>query len=242
MARRRRTRRSGNSKRGRRATSHLTLGATVPGSGIVVEHGSGLLNFSIANGSNSGNLDLNLQALSVGIPRFAQLMEAYQLFRFRRFVMKFPPQIPQLASELWSAAYTQGDATIGGTITTASLLSCPASFFTSGVCTIPQLLRLGPEQLLTEGQSRWYRTQISAAVETWEEQQGTVFVALSVNATANRDIFAHVEYDLELCSQVAPPLIPSAREPHLTPSYIDFMYSKIMERHSQVLSLPIVRT
>ncbi len=229
MVRRRNNTRNTRNRRGRRNQMN-----TVSISGVnvrndrVVEHGSGLIELDVPMGSTSAAVPLSLSNLSTFIPRFAQLMEAYQFFRFRSLSFRIPPP-HRVGSDqgCWTVGYIQGQPTTSATMTNFAVASYPAAIVgTSGLNTVSNL-RIGPKILLADSQSKWYRSQPSAAVETWEEQQGVIAVVM--NAAADEiQFFMQVEYDLELASPIPPTQIPLV--PGFSSSALDFVATEVVKR------------
>lgn len=196
----------------------------------VIENGCGLFSFAIANPDTGGALALNLSTLSSNIPRFAELMESYQFYRFKKIQIKMLPQsinADSAGTVTLALSYSPGDPTGSSSQTTASTLSFPNSIFMNSKITMPQILSLNTSILLRDGQSKWYRTQPSAAVESWEENQGEFLFNLSAAATGTQTFYGHMFYVLELAAQVAPNNIPM--EPPITDHFVSFI-SKRLEK------------
>lgn len=228
--------RGGNRRNGSTSSNRRMANLSGNASGAVkdwdIERGCGLINFNFGVSDISNIIPLNLDALSTTIPRFAEFMEAYQLFRFRKIQIRINPFILGASNGTanpdvtFAVAYSPGNPTIAVPQTTAATLSYSSSLLMNGHYSIPQILTLNRSVLLRDAQSKWYRTQPSAAVETWEENQGEILFNVSLsNDTNTQNVFGHMFYELELAGQIAPSNIPM--EPPITEHFVKFMSAKL---------------
>jgi hypothetical protein len=223
-------RRKTNKKRNKNKSGSMSLAGTNPSSRTIVrENGTGLLIFGIANTQSSTALAVAPQSFSTDIPRFAELMEAYQLFRFTSMKLKILPQDfgAAFTGDYWTLAYSQGEPTATSTLAPATIAVFPCSVTMSNTMTVPQTLNVNRPQLITDGPNKWYRTQPNASVESWEEQQGELIWAVSGLVSTTQQLIVQLQYSIELTAPIAPTMIP---KPPLSSACLDFICTEVSKR------------
>lgn len=235
MPRRNKNRQNKSSRRGGQAVSAFS---TSNGSEITRVCGSGLLTFSTAVGDTAAANAVSPDGFQTLITRFADLMEAYQLFRFTSLKLRcYNPDTIHITA----LGYSNGDLSVVQASTiprdVAQLQASvvfPGRNSTSNTFpnTSPQLLTIGRGLLCRDAPNKWWRTQPGTAVEVWEEQQGEL--VYSVNVASVSSMTVHCFYTVEFTSPVAPALIP--KEPPLTPAFIAFVAKKVLDQQVKMLT------
>lgn len=233
MPRRRRNGRNNRSRNnGRNGENHrMTLRPFTAGSSgndrtTIVGKGTMLFNFAM--GSNLATIPLSLNSL--GNDRFNQMQEIYQLFRFVRLRMRVVPynltgfSLGSGLAQLFVLCFVQGIPSSGPASVSAGMQLNNSITFNPERSIISEL-NLGRAALLADTPSKWYRTQPSATVEAWEEQQGTLYLVAGSNASASADYYIQFEYELELTSTVLTTMVPQL--PPFSHASINYILEKV---------------
>ncbi len=160
------------------------------------------------NTSSSGIGSISITPSSLGGQRGGEFVEAWQLFRFVDMrILVHPHQ--STAAGFYGMGFVAGNATAptaNGQIMSVNK-SCMA---TSNIATIagttkPTSLVLNRQDLLADAPNKWWRTQASASIETWEEVQGNLF---SFTPDASGVLTYEFWSIIEFSSPVAPSMVP----------------------------------
>ncbi len=209
MPRRRPQRRS---RRYANSTPSMSPGTAGPtGTTMVTIRGKANLLFDFVAGQTISVTQLSLIGLANA--RFNELAEAYQMFRFTDISVCLIPYVPtgMPATNLVSFAYTPGQATAPTSYLDAYQLNDSMVVNWTGAASAGKrfILRVPRNVLITQNASKWYRTQPSASLESWEENQGTFFLNLQNAATGTFTIYTQMSYTLQLAGSVTSSMIPA---------------------------------
>jgi len=140
--------------------------------------------------------------------RLVQACEMYQLYRFVSLrVTMFP--LNGATEGMGALGYVGGQVTAPTTLLQISefkpsMLYCFGNQTQTGMVS-PKTLHVSRRVLLTEAPNKWWRTQASASLEAWEENQGTFYGFLP--GTTQSQTY-HVSYSVEFCSPVPAGVVP----------------------------------
>jgi hypothetical protein len=182
------------------------------GNTVVTFCGKATIPFSISTGTAIAAFQVNLAAFSN--VRFNELMEMYQLFRFVEIkvrVMAYEPTGINDPTQFCVLAYAPGQATTPTSYTDLIQLNDSICWNNTGASLAGKQFCLSvPRQILMrDSPSKWYRTQPSASLESWEENQGTFFLGLDANVTGNTSYLMQCAYRLQVCGSVTAGMIPA---------------------------------
>ncbi len=202
---------------------------------MICESGKTLISSTVSAANSSNIFVLNLDSFSSSNPRFTELAEAFQFFRFVWMKVHVQPTGTTNTSNIRSVGFLSGVPTVTTTATVQSVALLPCSTLISVHETITKSFVVPKSYLMPQGQGKWYRTQPNAALEAWEEQQG-IFIFARLITTNQDDFYLHVEYKLELCSQISPSAIPL--EPAISMALINTIMKRINETNARLLTAP----
>ncbi len=191
---------------------------------MICESGKTLISLSVA-----------VDSFSSSNPRFTELAEAFQFFRFVWMRAHLQPTGSTNASGVRSVGFLSGVPTVTTAATVQSVALLPCSVLQHVSETVTKSFSVPRTYLIPQGQGKWYRTQPNAALEAWEEQQG-IFIFARLITTNQDDFYLHVEYKLELCSQISPSAIPL--EPAISAALVNTIMKRINETNARLLTAP----
>jgi len=215
-------------RNGRRARAFQgRKGNRAAASGKDTIYGKSLL--SVTHSSGIGTVQINIANIC---PSRSDISENWQMFRFRGISLKYIPRA-QTTAGIGAIGYFGGQASAPTTVQQVAT-GLPSMCF--GVSdntnqapwqTTPSSVSVDTRELLSNNPNKWWRTQASASVEAWEENQGTFF---SFSPTGAGTIDYECAWVLEVAGPVSSAMIPTS------------MFSRQAEDHIRAISLDVMRT
>jgi len=124
--------------------------------------------------------------------RLAGIGDNFQLYRFVKATIRV------LDTENMSFGYTPGTLDNPPTNTSQAIQQEPSALHFAGQL-VPTTLNISRKHFVRDGAVKWWKTEDGSAVETWLEQQGSMFWA---SGTAQARFF-HVKWTCELTGWLA---------------------------------------
>lgn len=185
--------------------------ARVSGEGSVKKSGQTLL---VSRGfqtitSSGGVGSVSITPTNFCGQRGGEFIEAWQMFRFKKILINMHPTLSASAGVFATLGFSTGNAT--APTTAGAIMSLNKSVMNASQATdfagttVPTRLSLNTTDLLESAPNKWWRTQASASVETWEEVQGNLFT--STGGATETVTFDYISW-CEFAGPLAPTMIP----------------------------------